>query len=357
MNKYTYLALLLSSSLLTACGGSGGGSGSTSSVPQQSSSPALSSVAESSSSAAVSSVDAGGGTSESSAASSSEPSMTPEGPELQIFVENFDDPDVFGSGGNTIIPSPWIQEGPDSSYARTSAQGSSPSLPNMVKIDAADILTLPLNLTGYGNIKVGYYTRASSYTSGSIIVEWSADGGVTWSELEDFKLPQGTSSQSNTQKTWPLSSDADSNDNVRIRFRVGDPMQANMYIDNVLISGQAIPGIPPALSPIPAPDPDEHVPFVPPPGVIMHEDVEIGMAGSRAIFTSIAVPATAPEAPMPVIVYIHGGGWNKGDRKSALTSISNYVRNRGYIGVSLSYRLTPEAPFPAQIQDVKLKEG
>jgi acetyl esterase/lipase len=57
---------------------------------------------------------------------------------------------------------------------------------------------------------------------------------------------------------------------------------------------------------------------------------------------------------MPVVVYIHGGGWNKGDRKGALTSISNYVLKRGYIGVSLSYRLTGEAPFPAQIQDVKL---
>ncbi|MGV7801832.1 alpha/beta hydrolase fold domain-containing protein, partial [Mycobacterium kansasii] len=49
-----------------------------------------------------------------------------------------------------------------------------------------------------------------------------------------------------------------------------------------------------------------------------------------------------------------GGGWNKGDRKNALGSICNYVLKRGYIGVSLSYRLTPEAPYPAQIQDVKL---
>jgi acetyl esterase/lipase len=284
--------------------------------------------------------------------------MTPQGPELQIFVENFDDPDVFSSESNVIIPSPWLQEGAGNSPARISAQGSAPSLPNMVKIDATDALTLPLDLTGYGNISISYYTRASSYISGSIVVEWSTDGGDTWALLEDFKLPEGTeeqkNSQSNTQKTWSLTNEADSNANVRLRFRVGDPMLANMYFDNLLISGQAIPGIPPALSPIPMPDPDDTPPFVPPAGVVMHEDVEIGMAGDRPIFTSIAVPTVAPEEPMPVIVYIHGGGWNHGDRKSALTSISNYVRNRGYIGVSVSYRLTGEAPFPAQIQDVKL---
>lgn len=91
-----------------------------------------------------------------------------------------------------------------------------------------------------------------------------------------------------------------------------------------------------------------------PEGVELYEDVLIGNAGTRPIYTSIAVPKTTPHAPMPVMVYIHGGGWNHGDRKQALASICSYVTKRGYIGVSLDYRLTPEAPFPAQIQDVKL---
>lgn len=339
---------LVFSGLLVACGGDSSDSGD-SAFSQSSSETASSSVASSSSELASSS---------ELSSSSSEQDMTPEGPELQIFVESFDDPDVFGSSGNVTIPSPWIQEGTNNSPARTSAQGSSPSLPNLVKIDSTDALTLPLDVTGYGNISVSYYTRASSYISGSIAIEWSADGGETYTLLEDFKLPTGTeeqkNSQGNTQKTWSLGNTANNNDDIRIRFRVGDPMFANMYIDDVLISGQAIPGVTPALSPIPEPDPEEATPFVPPPGVIMHEDVEIGMAGDRALFTSIAVPEVAPEGPMPVVVYIHGGGWNKGDRKKALTSISNYVRKRGYIGVSLSYRLTGEAPYPAQIQDTKL---
>ncbi|MNC80251.1 hypothetical protein D3C75_1329880 [compost metagenome] len=57
----------------------------------------------------------------------------------------------------------------------------------------------------------------------------------------------------------------------------------------------------------------------------MYEDVLVGMAGNREIYASIAVPEVAPAAAMPAVVYIHGGGWNHGDRKQALGNISKYV--------------------------------
>ncbi|WP_228469142.1 alpha/beta hydrolase fold domain-containing protein [Paenibacillus sp. JNUCC31] len=280
----------------------------------------------------------------------------PEGPELEIYAENFDDPDNFGSTGGIALRSPWSQEGAGGSKAKTSSSTTAPSLPNMIKMDGTDALALPLNLTGYGNIRLSYYTRASSYISGSVIIEWSKDDGASWTTLETFELPPGTpdmkNKEGNTLKSWTLGSEANNNSTVKIRFRTGDAMQANMYIDNVAIYGQAIPGITPAPSPVP---PGEgNTEFTPPQGVTLYEDVEIGTAGGRAMYSSIAVPETAAAEPMPVIVYIHGGGWNHGDRKQALNSICNYVLKRGYIGVSLDYRLTPEAPFPAQIQDVKL---
>ncbi|MEC0225887.1 alpha/beta hydrolase fold domain-containing protein [Paenibacillus alba] len=283
----------------------------------------------------------------------------PEGPEIEFFSDHFDDPDNYGSAGNVIIPSPWVQEGTGGSLAKTSTSTSAPSLPNLVKFDATDAMTLPLNTTGYGNIKLSYYTRASSYMSGSIVVEWSGNGGSSWTLLEEFKLPQGTAEQKNSEsnklKTWALGAGANNNTNLKIRFRVGEAMQANMYMDNVSIKGQAIPGIPPAVTPVPGPGPStDPTPFPVPGGVNLYEDVEIGTAGTRPIYASIAVPSTLPTAPMPVVVYIHGGGWNHGDRKQALANICGYVTKRGYIGVSLDYRLTPEAPFPAQIQDVKL---
>ncbi|OXM87351.1 hypothetical protein CF651_05535 [Paenibacillus rigui] len=282
----------------------------------------------------------------------------PEGPDITFFNDNFDDPDNYGSGGGVVIPSPWVQEGANASAAKTSVSASAPSLPNLVKMDSKDALALPLNTTGYGSIKLSYYTRASSYISGSIIAEWSPDDGASWTTLEEFKLPPGTTEQKNSEpntlKSWTLASNANNNAHVKIRFRVGDTMNANMYIDSVSIAGQAIPGIPPAASPVPVTPPTEPAPFTPPAGVTLYEDVEIGMAGTRPLYTSIAVPETVPASPMPVVVYIHGGGWNHGDRKQALSTICSYVTKRGYIGVSLDYRLTPEAPYPAQIQDVKL---
>lgn len=276
----------------------------------------------------------------------------PEGPVMEIYAEQFDDPDNFGSTGGVTIPQPWLQEG-GKSVAKTSASTTAPSTPNMVKIDSTDVLALPLDLTGYGNIQVSYYTRASSYVSGSVYVEWSYDGGASWTVLEEFKPTPGATSDPNKQKTWALDAQANSNPTNKLRFRAAAPV-GNLYFDNVSIMGQAIPGIPPAPTPVPIPEPVEQPPFVPPAGVKMYEDVLVGMAGNREIYASIAVPEVAPAAAMPAVVYIHGGGWNHGDRKQALGNISNYVLKRGYIGVALSYRLTPEAPFPAQIQDVKL---
>ncbi len=276
----------------------------------------------------------------------------PEGPVMEIYAEQFDDPDNFGSTGGVTIPQPWIQDG-GKSVAKTSASTTAPSTPNMVKIDSTDVLALPLDLTGYGNIQVSYYTRASSYVSGSVYVEWSYDGGANWTVLEEFKPNPGAASDPNKLKTWALDAQANSNPANKLRFRAAAPV-GNLYFDSVSIMGQAIPGIPPAPTPVPIPEPVEQPPFVPPAGVKMYEDVLVGMAGNREIYASIAVPEVAPDAAMPAVVYIHGGGWNHGDRKQALSNISNYVLKRGYIGVALSYRLTPEAPFPAQIQDVKL---
>lgn len=198
-----------------------------------------------------------------SVASASDPLPEPEGPDILFFSDNFDS-ERYGTTGGVVVPLPWVQTGEGGSKAKTSVSGSAPSTPNLMKIDVTDSVYLPVNTTGYGNIKLSYYTRASSYVSGSIVAEWSGDEGATWSLLEDFKLAPGTPeaprSESNTLKTWTLPPEANSNPNVRIQFRVGDPMNANMYIDSVSLSGQAIPGIPPAIDPVPEPPPAEPAP-------------------------------------------------------------------------------------------------
>jgi len=57
--------------------------------------------------------------------------------------------------------------------------------------------------------------------------------------------------------------------------------------------------------------------------------------------------------PFPVIVSIHGGAFKSGDKNSGeLTPMLSGIA-RGYAVVSINYRLTGEAIWPAQINDVK----
>ena len=57
--------------------------------------------------------------------------------------------------------------------------------------------------------------------------------------------------------------------------------------------------------------------------------------------------------PLPVIAFIHGGGWRKGSRRSGLQFLAPLVSTGKYLGVSIGYRLTDEATWPAQIYDCK----
>jgi len=56
--------------------------------------------------------------------------------------------------------------------------------------------------------------------------------------------------------------------------------------------------------------------------------------------------------PVPLIVWLHGGGWMSGDKERGVERIFDLVR-AGFIGASVDYRLSQEALFPAQLFDCK----
>jgi acetyl esterase/lipase len=56
--------------------------------------------------------------------------------------------------------------------------------------------------------------------------------------------------------------------------------------------------------------------------------------------------------PLPVIVFLHGGGWFTGSRKMA-PDLKRYFAQDGYAMVSIDYRLTPSITFPSNLEDVK----
>ncbi|MDD7986269.1 alpha/beta hydrolase [Lentisphaera marina] len=54
---------------------------------------------------------------------------------------------------------------------------------------------------------------------------------------------------------------------------------------------------------------------------------------------------------LPLIIYIHGGAWNHGDKDLQVPHLIPYVESGEYITVALNYRFSQHAPWPAQIED------
>lgn len=59
------------------------------------------------------------------------------------------------------------------------------------------------------------------------------------------------------------------------------------------------------------------------------------------------------DAPAPVFILIHGGGFSHCDKRDFHLYPGFFARERGYALVSLNYRLAPKNPFPDGINDVK----
>jgi acetyl esterase/lipase len=67
---------------------------------------------------------------------------------------------------------------------------------------------------------------------------------------------------------------------------------------------------------------------------------------------------TDRRAARPLILWVHGGGWNRGDARGSgafadWPGVLAGLAARGYVVASIDYRLSGEARFPAQVQDVK----
>ena len=60
--------------------------------------------------------------------------------------------------------------------------------------------------------------------------------------------------------------------------------------------------------------------------------------------------AGAEHKPRPLIIWVHGGGWEGGSRKGC--PAKGFV-NHGYAVASIGYRLSSQAHYPAQIEDCK----
>lgn len=57
------------------------------------------------------------------------------------------------------------------------------------------------------------------------------------------------------------------------------------------------------------------------------------------------------QTPASTLIFVHGGAWRSGERSDYLFYLLNYAQ-KGYVTVTVSYRLIQDALFPAAVQDL-----
>ncbi|WP_353475943.1 alpha/beta hydrolase (plasmid) [Salipiger sp. H15] len=84
------------------------------------------------------------------------------------------------------------------------------------------------------------------------------------------------------------------------------------------------------------------------PGVRLLADQVFSRAGGVPRLADVYLPDCA--GPHPAVIFLHGGGWRFGDRRLA-PDLSRHFAESGYAMVSIDYRLSTEALFPAPVID------
>lgn len=84
------------------------------------------------------------------------------------------------------------------------------------------------------------------------------------------------------------------------------------------------------------------------PSIVKTAGITYATVDGNALALDLYMPANAENPPL--MVYIHGGAWRFGSRDSV--SPIDLVDD-GFAIASVSFRLTPVAPLPAQVHDIK----
>ncbi len=79
-----------------------------------------------------------------------------------------------------------------------------------------------------------------------------------------------------------------------------------------------------------------------------------GQAGGQELKLDFVKPSLCRDQSVPLIVYLHGGGWRSGDKSEAFAqNVIKMAFQLGFAVASINYRLAPASRFPAQLLDCK----
>jgi acetyl esterase/lipase len=91
------------------------------------------------------------------------------------------------------------------------------------------------------------------------------------------------------------------------------------------------------------------------PGVQVTRDVRYGADGARNLLNLFSPLAGGPRRP--VLVFVHGGAFIRGDRRQGPDSpfydnVAVWAARNGMVGVNITYRLAPQNTWPAAQEDI-----
>ena len=81
------------------------------------------------------------------------------------------------------------------------------------------------------------------------------------------------------------------------------------------------------------------------------ENVQYCTGGGKPLLMDVFIPASPVRKPTPAVLWLHGGGWERGDKNGSSGAL--LLTGSGFVTASIYYRLSGDAKFPAQVEDVK----
>lgn len=93
-------------------------------------------------------------------------------------------------------------------------------------------------------------------------------------------------------------------------------------------------------------------------GLVFHTEPG-ARPGGRDLRLRLDVYRAKPGTPgdlggtRPAVIQVHGGGWLSGSRYEQGIPLLNHLAARGWVGLNIDYRLSPQATWPDHIVDVK----
>ena len=198
--------------------------------------------------------------------------------------------------------------------------------------DALNVPGLPIALELYGHERLGRIWQVSFVTN---IVAYAMLGGV-------FGVcGLGRRGKSDLSRA-PENPQMRRNTHTRMARRIGGALilTAGLLAAGLWRLGPGLAGVDAFLAQFDAA-----------PGVRYLSSVSFDRPAGEDLRLDLCMPVR-PDSASPAVVCIHGGGWHGGTRAEYVPLIVQLAR-RGYVAVTIDYRLAPTHRFPAQADDVR----